>query len=372
MILLLIATILAVGIFGFSCISGMSAVGWSGGTVANGTLYVGSMEGRLAAINLADMSRQWAEPLKIASSGGLFGCSSILSCGGGTSRVPIYGTPVVSNNLVYLAGYSGKIYAYNTSNLASRWVFPRDGYLNPFVGGIAIDNNKLYIGCSDGWFYQLDATTGDLLFSYKTGDKIWGTPTVVGDTVYIGSFDKNLYALNTSDLTLKWKYNTEGSIIATPLVNNGLVYIGAFDKNLYAINAADGTLKWKFTAKNWFWAQPALVNNTLYAGSLDGNIYVINADIGTEAAAAFVIGNPLASQPAISDTYVIFASQNGILYKVDTATNTCSSIAALTGTIDGPLMAYQGMIYFQTQDIALQRIDVATGAVLPSIALIIS
>jgi outer membrane protein assembly factor BamB len=371
MIALLVAAILATSILGSSCVSGGSAVGWSGGTVSNGILYVGSMEGRLAAINIKDQSRQWAEPLKVPAQSGLFGCSSSsLGCGGGTTRVPIYGTPVVSDNLVYIAGYNGKIYAYNTTNLASRWIFPRDGYLASFVGGMVIDQGKLFIGCSDGYIYCLDAATGDLLSEYKTGDKIWGTPTVADNTLYIGSFDKTLYALNTDGLSLKWSFQAEGSIIAKPLVANGTVYIGSFDRNLYAINAANGALKWKFMANNWFWTQPIIVNDTLYAGCLDGFIYILKADTGAEVAQPFTINSPLAAQPVTIDSYVIFASQNGIIYKIDTAAQTITQIAAITGNIDGPLMVHEGIIYFQTKDMTMQRIDAATGAVLPSISLI--
>jgi eukaryotic-like serine/threonine-protein kinase len=375
---LLIAAILSLAIFGFSCVSGMMAIGWSGGVVSNNTLYVGSIEGRLAAVNLADQSRQWAEPLKVPAQGGLLGCSSALSCGGGTTRVPIYGTPVVSDNIVYIAGYNGKIYAYNTTNLASRWVFPRDGYLHPLVGGLVIDQDKLFIGCSDGYVYCLDATTGDLLAEFQTNDKIWGTPTVADNILYIGSFDKTLYALDTANLTLKWQYTTEGSIIATPLVSNGTVYIGSCDRYFYALDAASGAFKWKFMAYNWFWAQPVIVNNTVYVGCLDGNVYALQADSGDivktyDISELFNVSRSgLASQPVAVENYIFFATQSGTIYKVDTATQEMKSVQPLTGTIDGPLMAHDGIIYFQTQDAAIQRINASNGVLLSPISLVSS
>ena len=119
LIALLVAVIIAIGLFGFSCVSGAAAIGWSGGTVADNILYVGANEGRLAAFNLTDDSTQWAEALKPVTQTGLFGCSPYVGCGGGTATVGIYGTPAVSGDLVYIAGYNGKIYAYNTNNLAS-------------------------------------------------------------------------------------------------------------------------------------------------------------------------------------------------------------------------------------------------------------
>jgi outer membrane protein assembly factor BamB len=368
LITLLAVIIIAVGLFGSGCVSGMAAVGWSGGTVANGILYVGSNEGKLTAINLADDSRQWAEALKPIAQTGLFGCSAGLGCGGGTAKVVIYGTPVVAGDLVYIAGYNGKIYAYNTSNLATRWVYPREGNLQPFVGGMVVAQGKLFIGSADGTVLSLDAVTGDKLGEYKTGDKIWGTPAVDGDTLYIGSFDKKLYALNIADLSLKWKYATEGSIISTPLVNSGIVYFGSFDKNLYAVNAADGTLKWKFTGNSWFWAKPEIVDGTIYAGCLDGFVYALKADTGVKIA-DFNLGSAVAAAPVIAGNYIVFASHNGLIFKIDTVTRESKQIAALKMNIDGPLTAYEGIVYIHPQDIILERINVDTDAVLPDISL---
>jgi outer membrane protein assembly factor BamB len=80
--------------------------------------------------------------------------------------------------------------------------------------------------------------------------------------------------------------------------------------------------------------------------------------------------SPLAAQPAVVDNYIIFATENGVVYKIDTTSQEITALAALTGSIIGPLTAYQGIIYFQTQDIAMQRIIVATGELKTSISLI--
>ena len=86
---------------------------------------------------------------------------------------------------------------------------------------------------------------------FETGDKVWGTPYISGDTLYIGSFDKKLYALSSADGSTKWEFKTEGAIVATPLVYDNTVYIGSFDRHLYALDPADGSLRWKFLAENW-------------------------------------------------------------------------------------------------------------------------
>jgi outer membrane protein assembly factor BamB len=369
---LLAVFILAIGLFGFSCVRGLSPIGWSGGTVANDTLYVGSIGGQLVAVNLNDNSVLPAQKLTPQSQPGLFGCSAAGGgCGGGSSRVPIYGTPVISDNLVYIAGYNGKVYAYRMDNLAQRWIYPREGYIPPIVGGMVLSQGKLYFGCSDGKVegkkvkgvvFALDAETGDRLATFETDDRIWGTPAIDGSTLYIGSFDKNLYALNTGDLSLKWKYTTEGSIISTPLVYNGLVYFGSFDRNLYAVNASDGTLKWKFTGEKWFWARPVIVDSTIYAGCLDDFVYVLRADTGVKIT-EFDLGKPVPSQPAVIGSNIYFANSKGKIFSIDTGTNSISTLAETDTDVNGPLTAYNGMIYFQTQDLKLEQVNATSGAI---------
>jgi outer membrane protein assembly factor BamB len=380
---LLAIIIIIVGLLSSSCVSGLSPIGWSGGIVENDTLYIGSVEGRLAAINMIDESRQWAETLKQTAQTGMFGCSALTGgCGGGSNTVAIYGTPVVSDNLVYIAGYNGKVYAYRADNLAQRWIYPREGNIPPVVGGMVLSQGKLYFGCSDGkvegkkvkgMIFVLDAETGDKLATFETGDRVWGTPAVDGNTVYIGSFDKNLYALDKDTLAVKWQYTTEGSIISTPLIYNGLVYFGSFDRNLYAVNAANGALKWKYMGQNWFWTRPEIINSTIYAGCLDGLIYILQADTGKEIKIydisqefkeSKVKKSPLSSQPVVIDNSIIFANSKGVIVSVDTGNNSIHKIAVLdNASVYGPLTAYNGMIYLQTQKAELQRINAASGAV---------
>lgn len=379
-IVLLLALIIAVSIAGFSCVRGLAPIGWSGGTVSDGTLYVGSREGRLVSVNLTSESRSWSEALKSASQPGLFGCSPATGgggCGSGSSGVAIYGAPVISGELVYMAGYNGKIYACNIGTLATRWVYPRDSYLPPIVGGLVVAQGKLFFGCSsgkidnkkvNGILFALDAATGDFLYQVETDDKIWATPAVAGDTLYFGSFDKKIYALNIADGTIKWEFPTEGAIVATPLVSNGTIYIGSLDRNLYALNASDGSLKWEFAAGNWFWAEPVVYNDMIYAGCLDGYVYVIRAANG-EKVSEFDLGYPVSSQPVVVDSSVIFATRKGAVYSLATDSNQIRLLADIKNEVNGPLTACNGIIYIHTQGLMLYRINANDGSILSAISL---
>ena len=169
-ILLLLAILLLGGLV-FSGCTGVSTVprGWSGGAIADGTLFIGSMEGKLVAVDVLDGSRLWAVPLENQESGGGgFGCAAPAP-----TVVAIYGSPAVAGDLVYIGGYNGKIYAVNANTGALRWVYPRDRYLKPIVGGLIVAQGKVYFGSSDGKVYALDAADGYKVWDFPTGGKIW-------------------------------------------------------------------------------------------------------------------------------------------------------------------------------------------------------
>ncbi len=369
---LLLVILLTVGLISLGCIGGMLPIGWSGGAVAGNTLFVGSTEGRLVAVNTIDGSRQWSEAIRAQTQGGLLGCAPQpgAGCAAASAGVAIYGTPAISEDLVYIGGYNGKIYAFNSNSLEVRWVYPREEYLEPIVGGLLVAQGKVYFGGSEGKVYAMDAATGDRQWEFETGDKIWATPAIDGDTLFIGSFDKKLYALDTASGSPKWVFATEGegAIAATPLVYNSTVYIGSFDRYLYAVDEISGSLKWKFMGENWFWAKPAVSNDTIYAANLDGKVYALQANNGAKVA-EFDLQSPISSTPVVVDSSIIFATREGAIYSLDINSHELKPVADIGKGILGPLSASEGIVYLHTQDMTLHRINVYTGAILPSISL---
>jgi outer membrane protein assembly factor BamB len=51
----------------------------------------------------------------------------------------------------------------------------------------AVAAGVVYIGSKDDYVYALDASTGDLLWGYKTGSSVYSSPAVAGGVVYVGA-----------------------------------------------------------------------------------------------------------------------------------------------------------------------------------------
>jgi len=368
-ILLLLVIVVVGGVTVFGCVGvGARPMGWSGGTIADGTLFFGSLEGKLVAVDLSSHSPQWEVSLEtsVPAAGG-FGCAP------SSTSVAIYGTPAVAGDLVYIGGYNGKIYAVSPSSRLSKGEYLDESNPQPIVGGLVVAQGKVYIGCSDGKVYALDVDTGNPEWNspFQTGDKIWSTPAIDGDTLYIGSFDRKLYALDAITGKEKWEpFETGGAIASTPIIYNNTVYIGSFDRCFYAVDAADGKQIWQFPVEDeaennpdkWFWAKPVVYNNTIYAGNLDGKVYILNAETGDEVVDAIDLGSPVSSSPVLVDGTIIIASEEGKVYALDTGNNQIKLLANLEEKIYAPLCQSEGIVYIHTQRGILYEVDAQTGA----------
>ena len=77
--------------------------------------------------------------------------------------------------------------------------------------------------------------TGEQLWAFQTGERIQGTPAIVGGVLYGASFDNHLYALEASTGNELWNYELDGAIDFGPSVANGVVYASTDGGTLYAI-----------------------------------------------------------------------------------------------------------------------------------------
>ena len=346
------------------CVPGTTVPkGWSGGAIADGTLFIGSVDGKIVSLNASDGRRIWEAPLgtTAAPSGG-FGCAAP------PQGVALYGSPAVSANLVYIGGYNGKFYAFAPGEQEPRWVYPREGTTgSQIVGGALVAQDKVVFGAADGKVYALNAATGasstGWIFPAGSGvGKIWSTPAYLDGTIFVGSFDKNLYALDIATGEKKWSFATQGAIAATPVAYNGTVYIGSFDRNLYAIDAATGREKWRFSeARNWFWAKPLIKDNIIYAANLDGKVYVLDAQNGNKLR-EFDLGGAISASPVLAGDTLIIATGSGNITGIDTVSNTKKALRNLGEKVDAPLATDGTAVFIHTSAGKLYAVNAQSGA----------
>jgi len=291
-------------------------VGSSPAIGSDGTIYVGSNDDNLYAINPSG-TLKW----KYATGDG------------------IRSSPAIGNDgTIYVGSDDSNLYAINPTGTL-KWTYTTGGDIrsSPAIG----NDGTIYVGSNDYNLYAINPT-GTLKWKYTTGGWIGSFPAIGADgTIYVGSWDDNLYAINPSG-TLKWKYATGGSVASSPAIGSeGTIYISS-SNDLYAINP-DGTLKWSYTTDGYIASSPAIgADGTIYVGSGDGNLYAINPT-GT-LKWKYTTGGNVASSPAIGSEGTIYIGSYSDLYAIN-PTGTLKWKYTIHGHVSSPAIGSDGTTY---------------------------
>lgn len=290
---------------------------------AGGTVYVGSYDSSLYAINETTGATVWS-----------FGTGSLIA-----------GSPAVAGGNVYFGSADGNIYAVNAVNGQSVWTYPvGSGIFN----SLTVANGAVY-AVYGGTVLALNAKTGALLWSSATGGSIVGQAAVAYGLVFVDA--GSIYALNASNGALVWS-SGENLTTGSPVTSQGLVYanftvdyafggIGATKGNYASIvsgapvnsfTAANGTLYtgndvyvtafsaagsvlWNYTTGGTVNSTPAVADGVVYVGSDDGNLYVLNAISGSYLwSYNFGFANTVRSSPIVANGMVFLTGPDGNLY----------------------------------------------------------
>jgi outer membrane protein assembly factor BamB len=306
--------------------------------VVDGTLYVGSTDGNVYALNESTGAKLW-------------------SYATGTA---VYSSPAVVNGVVYVGSNNGDVYALSAATGAKLWSYDTGGYV---FSSPTVASGVVYVGSGGNSVYALSAATGTKLWSYATGNAVESSPAVANNVVYVGSDDDNVYALNASTGAKLWSYATTGAAESSPTVADGVVYIGSNNGELYALNAATGAELWSYLTGGSVEPSPAVAEGVVYVGSITGTVYAVNAATGSELW-SYATGSGVGyASPVVANGVVYVGSGNDDLYALDAATGARLWSYLTAGSIyyGSPAVA-NGVVYVGAGDDNVYAFDLPAGA----------
>jgi len=236
----------------------MTAGTWAGPTVADGQVFIASLDGKLYSLNSTTGTLIWSY----------------------TTGNQLWSTPVVLNGEVIFQSDDGHVYALNERDGHLLWSDPtHQGYYTS-GGGLAVSNGAVFVGDSSGFAWAFNQTDGSQIWSTKLPSGGVSEPSVGYGRVYFSDFTYNtgpkIYALNQTDGNLLWTIkSTEGEPLYSPAIADGMVFVGAT-----AWNATNGAPIWNY--ENELGGFPAVA---------DGRLYVA---LDTDFLQSFGQANPLA------------------------------------------------------------------------------
>lgn len=236
-------------------------------------------------------------------------------------------------------------YSTSTAPTTNNIIWNRTSGTSP-----AVADGKVYVGSryDDRNVYCLDATTGALLWSYRTGGGVHTTPAVVDGKVYVGSYDDKVYCLLASTGSFVWSYTAGSSLsFSSPVVVDGRLYVGCEDYKIYCLNAGNGALIWNYTTAHNVRSTPAVVDGRVYVGGYDTNVYCLNASTGSLLWIYKTAGS-VNSSPAVVNGRVYVGSRDHKIYCLNAATGAFIWSYTTSWDIDSsPAVAY-GRVYIGT------------------------
>lgn len=218
--------------------------------VAGGTLWVGSSDGHLLALDAATGALRWRQR---------------------TGDV-VHASPAVSDGIVVVGSWDGGLYAYDAADGTPRWRFQAG--LDPlmhnqqgFQSSPAIEDGIVCCGCRDAHLYALDLRSGAERWRFSTGQSwVVGSPALAGGKVVFATSDTSLvHALDVASGRPAWQVQAEAYMFASPTVAGDTVLLGQLNGTLLALSLADG-------AERWRWRTAAAAANPGWALTAEGRL----------------------------------------------------------------------------------------------------
>jgi outer membrane protein assembly factor BamB len=257
----------------------------------DGTVYVGSSDGKVYALDGSTGAKRWE-----------------YATGGAIRSSPAIG----SDGTVYVGSGDWKIYALDGATGAKRWEFVT-GWAALFSPSVGADGT-VFVASLDGNFYALDGAKGTNRWQFTGGSD--SAPAIAADgTVYVGASDHKLYAVDGATGTNRWG-TAVGDYVSAAIGADGTVYAGS-GATVYALDAATGAKRWEFTADSSVAFPTIGVDGTVYVGSAGHKVYALDGLLGHKRW-EFSTGGLIYSSPASgADGTVYVSSNDGKLYALD-------------------------------------------------------
>ncbi|NML20721.1 PQQ-binding-like beta-propeller repeat protein [Pseudoflavitalea sp. G-6-1-2] len=235
---------------------------------------------------------------------------------------PIVGDACIDAGNIYFGNEAGKVFCQALKNGKLIWEKQLPGAVRSKP---AVVNGSLIINCNNGVLYELNKSTGEIIWEFSTkGEKqydFWdyyrSSPVHVNGLIYFGSGDYHVYAIDAVTGKERWKFATGGIVHADPAIQNDMLYIGSYDGKFYALNATTGQQLWQFKTigdRNFPRGEvqkAALVTNeAVIFGSRDYNIYALNKSNGIGLWNMKEIGSWITATPLLHKNNLFFGTSD--------------------------------------------------------------
>lgn len=151
----------------------------------------------------------------------------------------VWATPLLADGVLYVTSIDHNLYALNAEDGTPLWSEPVD--LEGAVASTPLlYEGSLYVGGYSHKMFQV-SLDGEITAIYEGRNWVWGTPVIVDDVLYYTDLNGYVYALNASNLTEIWMQRpSKRGIRPAPIVTENYVVVAARDGSVYWLDIQTG------------------------------------------------------------------------------------------------------------------------------------
>ena len=242
---------------------------------------------------------------------------------------------LIYDNNIFLYDLSGNVFKFSILNKKLVWKFNfyKKRYKKiPIYLKLKISDNNLIVSDNLGYLYILDIQTGKLNWAKNFGVPFRSSIKTEKENIFLLNQDNKFYIINKKDGEKKTNFETFPSILKSELETsisldqskNNLFFVTSAGQ-LYSINYKTNNLNWlinlsmtnKGQSKKFFFSSPIIFKkDTLYISTSIStySINAINGSINWELPFSTYV------RPAISENFIILASNDGFILNLDIKT----------------------------------------------------
>lgn len=235
--------------------------------LVDSTLFVGSGDGSMHAVNLLTGARLWRSE----------------------HRGKIRGTAVIIDDRLFFGTFAGGVVALDRRTGEKLW---EKGASGPVVTSVGAVGDRIIVGSRYGVLQALDAATG--AFAWRV--QLWGSSAEAeplaadGSLFYMGASDlRRMSLMDAKDGRVLWRTDVYGWAWARPALAGQVLFVSTVGASPYqmrhlgaltALDRESGRILWRWAvpepAGTWgygFRAPPVVAGDRVIVGGLDGSLY---------------------------------------------------------------------------------------------------
>lgn len=299
--------------------------------IHDGTVYVGSSDGKLYALHLSDGTEKWhfdagspvnSPPtyhegaLYFGDEEGLFYAVNAEN-GGEIWRVEtegeIYSGALIVKKRVVFGSYDGYLRGAAIENGDEIWKIETDNYVH--ASPAYSELGAVVAGC-DGILRAVDPITGAENLNLNLEDYIGSSASVDGTTAFLASYGARALAVDLKKAAILWEYQhptRQFPFLASGALTDKLYIIGGRDKTVHAIDRKTGKPVWTKPIGSKIDSSPVTAGGRVFFGTAGGELTALRLTDG-EIVWQYEIGADIAASPSVASNRLVIGAADGVIY----------------------------------------------------------